>query len=71
MKKNKNINVAKLIGKFCEVVTNDSKAFSGRLLENYNGELYFIVMEPTVLKLETLDNIKSITVREAPKSFIY
>ena len=71
MNMNKNINVAKLIGKFCEVVTNDSKAFSGRLLENYNGELYFIVMEPTVLKLENLDNIKSIKVREVPKSFIY
>ena len=71
MNMNKNINVAKLIGKFCEVVTNDSKAFSGRLLENYNGELYFIVMETTVLKLENLDNIKSIKVREVPKSFIY
>lgn len=71
MNMNKNINVAKLIGEFCEVVTNDGKAFSGRLLEKYNGELYFIVMEPTMLKLENLNNIKSIKIGKAPKSFIY
>lgn len=68
---NKNKNMAKFLDKFCEVVTNDGEKFSGRLLENYNSELYFIVMEPTMLRLENLDNIKSIRVREAPKNFIY
>lgn len=68
---NMNKNMAKFLDKFCEVVMNDSEQFSGRLLENYNGELYFIVMEPTMLRLENLDNIKSIRVREAPKNFIY
>lgn len=68
---NKNKNMAKFLDKFCEVVTNDGEQFSGRLLENYNGELYFIVMEPTMLRLENLDNIKSIKVVDAPKNFIY
>lgn len=68
---NKNKNMAKFLDKFCEVVMNDSEQFSGRLLENYNGELYFIVMEPTMLRLENLDNIKSIKVGDAPKNFIY
>lgn len=68
---NMNKNMAKFLDKFCEVVMNDSEQFSGRLLENYNGELYFIVMEPTMLRLENLDNIKSIKVVDAPKSFIY
>lgn len=68
---NMNKNMAKFLDKFCEVVMNDSEQFSGRLLENYNGELYFIVMEPTMLRLENLDNIKSIKVGDAPKNFIY
>lgn len=71
MNMNKNINVAKFLDKFCEVVTNNNEQFSGRLLENYNRELYFIVMERTLLKVVDLDNVKSIKVVDAPKIFIY
>ena len=71
MNMNKNINVAKYLDKFCEVVMNDSEQFSGRLLENYNGELYFITGGVTIIKVILLDNVKSIKVLDAPKSFIY
>ena len=71
MNMNKNINVAKYLDKFFEVVMNDSEQFSGRLLENYNGELYFITGGPTIIKVVLLENVKSIKVLDAPKTFLY
>ena len=71
MNMNKNINVAKYLDKYCEVVMNDCEQFSGRLLENYNGELYFITGGVTIIKVILLDNVKSIKVVDTPKSFKY
>jgi len=68
---NKDINIDKLIGKYCEVKMNDRSIFEGRLLENYNDELYFLVGGRTMLRCELLDSVKSIKVVDAPKSFIY
>lgn len=68
---NMNKNMAKFLDKFCEVVMNDCEQFSGRLLENYNGELYFITGGVTIIKVILLDNVKSIKVLDTPKSFIY
>jgi len=71
MNKNNNINIAKYLDKFCEVVMNNDEKFSGRLLEKYSNELYFITGGPTVIKVILLDSMKSIKVVDAPKSFIY
>ena len=71
MNKNNTIDVAKYLDKFCEVVMNNDEKFSGRLLEKYGSELYFITGGPTVIKVILLDSIKSIKIVDAPKSFIY
>ena len=71
MNMNKNINVAKYLDKYCEVVMNDCEQFSGRLLENYNGELYFITGGPTIIKVVLLENVKSIKIGIPTKTFIY
>ena len=71
MNKNNTINIAKYLDKYCEVVMNDCEQFSGRLLENYNGELYFITGGPTIIKVVLLENVKSIKIGIPTKTFIY
>ena len=67
----KNINVSKYLDKYCNVVMNNNEEFSGRLLENYNGELYFATGGQTIIKVVLLLNVKSIKIGIPAKSFIY
>jgi hypothetical protein len=68
---NKNNNIKQYLDKYCDVVMNGNEKFSGRLLENYNGELYFITGGPTIIKVVLLENVKSIKIGIPTKTFIY